>query len=145
MSGGLSEFRFRHGVRLAIVGSGLPYGYTITTFASGQAVIHIHGSPPVGLLLLFAAGAGAAYNVLRWLARGIPVRGRAQLGESPRIVRSGAIQAVAIVCAVLAAAAAARLPELEAWPAASFVATLAYLGVVAIELALIEREPTLAE
>ena len=98
--------RFRSGLRLAVVGSGLPYGYTLTTFASGQSVIHVHGSPAVGLLLLFAAGAGAAFGALRATTRGlvVPV---VHLGESPALMRALVVQTVAVGGAVLAAAAAA--------------------------------------
>jgi hypothetical protein len=132
----------RRGVRSAVVGSALPYGYTVTTFATGQSVVHAHGSPSSGLLLLFALGAGGAYGLLRGMSRGVAADGHVQLGESTSLVRSGAIQGAAIVAAILAAAAVAHLPELEAWPAASFAATLLYLGVLAIELSLIERART---
>ena len=133
-----SELGLRRGLRSAVLASGVPYGYTLTTFATGQAVIHSHGSPPVGLLLLFAAGGGAAYWLLRWVARSVSAAGHVQLGESPHLARAGVFQAVAIGGAILAAALAARLPEAEAWPAASFLATLIYLAVIAVELAFIE-------
>ena len=134
--------QLRRGVRSAVVGSALPYGYTVTTFATGQSVVHAHGSPSAGLLLLFALGAGGAYGLLRGLSRGVGATGHVQLGESTRLIRSGAIQGAAVAVAILAATAAARLPELEAWPAASFAATLLYLGVLAVELSLIERAQT---
>ena len=129
--------RFRSGLRLAVVGSGLPYGYTLTTFASGQSVIHVHGSPAVGLLLLVAAGAGAAAGALRATTRGlvVPV---VHLGESPALMRALVVQTVAVGGAVLAAAAAAHLPELPAWPVAGFASTAIYLAVVALELTRIE-------
>ena len=110
----------------------------MTTFATGQSVVHAHGSPSAGLLLLFALGAGGAYGLLRACRAASAPPGTCSSARAPASIRSGAIQGAAIAVAILAATAAARLPELEAWPAASFAATLLYLGVVAVELSLIE-------
>jgi hypothetical protein len=127
-------------MRSAVVGTALPYGYTVTIFSSGQAVTHAHGVPSVPEVLLFSTGAAAAYGFLRWGVRGVSGVAR-QLGESPRLVRAGALQLAAILAAILAAALLARLPEVPAWPAAAFAATLAYLGIVSVELALLEGVP----
>jgi hypothetical protein len=137
----VNELDLRRGLRSAVVGSAVPYGYTITVFSSGQSVIRAHGSPQVPMLLLFALGAVIAYAGLRWSVRGVPPRGaHLQLGESPSLLRTGALQVVAIVVAILVADGAAQLPTALAWPGSSFTATLFYLAIVAYELALIERQ-----
>lgn len=43
-------------------GAGLPYGYTITVWSSGQVLVHTHGSPGIGYVFLLAAGAALAYR-----------------------------------------------------------------------------------
>lgn len=48
----------------ALHGAGLPYGYAVTVWSTGAALISARGPPSVGHLFLFAAGAAGAYGGL---------------------------------------------------------------------------------
>ena len=44
----------------ALHGAGLPYGYAVTVWSTGAVLIGAHGTPSVGRVFLFAAGAASA-------------------------------------------------------------------------------------
>lgn len=113
----------------------LPYGYTLTVWASGQATIHHRGAPNVGQIALFVAGAAVAYGALRMVAREREREVSGQIG-SPHVLRAGAVHVVAIAAAIGLAALLARIGSGAAWPLASFAATLAYILVSTVELLL---------
>jgi len=129
--------RYRAGLRSAVQGAGLPYGYTVTTWSSGQVLIHFHGTPGLALVGLFAAGALAGYAILQGAAhRGDPPEGVA-LGASGGRVRGGAIQAAAVAVTLVAVAAAgALLPAAVSWALGGMATVVGYLGVLGLELAL---------
>jgi hypothetical protein len=135
------RFPYLVGLGSALHGAGLPYGFTITVFSSGQGLVHFHGPPAVGLLFLFATGAAAAYGMLKLLSRRAAAPVGLQLGASPHPVRAGVIHVAAINLAIGSAMIAGLLlPAAAAWPLAALFATLIYLSVVGLEMALIERE-----
>ncbi len=128
------------GLASALHGAGLPYGFTITVFASGQGLVHFHGPPDVALLFLFAAGAAAAYGLLKLVSRrAVAPLGR-PLGASPRPLRAGFIHVIAINLAIGSAMLAGDLlPAVAAWPLAALFATLIYLSLIGVEMTLMER------
>lgn len=131
---------YRAGLDTALHGTGLPYGYTVTIWGTGQMLIHGHGTPSVGLILLFAAGAAAAYGVLRLAAHDASASPQLQLSDSPHLVRAGAFHLTAIGGALGMAALVGEMSSRFAWPLGAFSATVVYLGVAAVELATRERE-----
>jgi hypothetical protein len=50
-----------------VTSSAAPYGYTLTVWASGAVLIRSHGTPSVGEVFLFVAGAEIR-GWVRWLA-----------------------------------------------------------------------------
>jgi hypothetical protein len=124
----------------ALFGVGMPYGYTLTVWSAGAMVIASHGTPSVGDVLLLAGGAIAAYGTLQLLSRRAEEPTKRQLGASPRPIRAGAIHISAIGLAIGAAALVSLIGAWAAWPLAGFAATATYLLVLAVELALQERE-----
>lgn len=107
----------------------------------GQALTQEHGSPGIASIFLFAAGAAAAWGMLRFLSVGESSSSGLQLAGSPHLVRAGAIHVAAIAGAIGAAMlAGAVVGGVAAWPVGSFTATLVYLATAAIELWLRERE-----
>src|SRR3954466_16033166 len=108
---------YRAGPRSAAPGASLPYGYTVTMWCSGQVLIHFHGTPGLGLVALFAAGALAGYALLQLaLAPGAEADGQ-DLGASANWARGGCIQVAAVAGTVAAVAAAgALLPPGASWP-----------------------------
>ncbi len=135
------RFPYLIGLGSALHGAGLPYGFTISIFASGQALVHFHGPPRPASLFLFAAGAATAYGVLKLVSRHALVPLGHQLGASPHPVRAGVIHVAAINVAIASAMVAGRLlPAAAAWPSAGLLATLIYLSVVGVEMTLIQQE-----
>ena len=129
------------GIRSALHGAGLPYGFTITVFCSGQGLVHFHGRPGVGLLLLFAAGSASGYGLLKLLSRRAAVPLGRQLGASSHTLRAGFVHIAAIGLAIGSAmVAGAALPPIAAWPMGGCLATFIYLSSVAVEMALMESE-----
>jgi len=127
------------GLDATLEGAGLPYGYTIAVWSSATSVLRSHGTPSVGLIFLFAAGAAAAYGMLRVLADNARATSQVQLGKSPHTIRAGAIHLAAIGLAIGSAALWGLVGSNVAWPLASFSATLVYVGTASIEAALLQR------
>lgn len=132
---------YRAGLRSAVQAAGLPYGYTVTMWSSGQVLIHFHGTPSLALVAVFAGGALAAYAVMQAAARAGDPPDDVALGSSGGWVRGGAIQAAAVAVTLIAVAAAgALLPAAVAWAFGGMATVLGYLGVVGLELALQARD-----
>ncbi len=108
--------------------SGLP-GPRLSAHAAGQG----------WSVFLFAAGAAAAYGLLRFLTRRAEGEAQSQLTRSPHLARAGAIDVGAIALSVGAAALIARITGDVAWAVAPFAQALLYLGVSCVEMALLER------
>jgi hypothetical protein len=115
-----------------------PYGYTVAVWSSGSLLIHIHHTPDIGEVFLFAAGALAGFGLLGILARGSASRG-AQLDHPPDRVLSGVLNWFAVGIAIGAAALLAQIHCWVAWPLASFMATTLYLLGASLQLALVSR------
>jgi hypothetical protein len=127
---------YRAGLRSAVQAAGLPYGYTVTMWSSGQVLIHFHGMPTLPMIAVFAAGALGGYAVLQAVALGDDPPDEVALGSSGGWVRGGALQFAAVAVTLLAVAAAgALLPAAVAWALGGMATVLGYLGVVGLELA----------
>lgn len=117
--------------------SAIPYGYTLTIWATGSVVEHRHGSPGVGDVLLFVLGAVAGFMVV---ALGVRSRRSEPLNDAPRdFTRTGVIQIVAVGVAVGAAALTSEISSGVVWPLGAFLATLLYLLLAALELVLVRK------
>nr|MBA3747274.1 hypothetical protein [Solirubrobacterales bacterium] len=124
----------------ALHGAGLPYGYAITVWSTGTVLVDAYGPASVGHVFLFAAGATSAYGCLRFLTETVEGEAGTALTRSPHLVRAGAIHVLAIVLAITAAALIAQIDRTVSWPLAPFAATVLYLSVSSLEMALLARE-----
>jgi hypothetical protein len=125
--------------------AGIPYGYTVTLWTSGQVLIGLRGTPRGALLPAFAGGAALGYVALAvafGTGRQMPTD-----GDSVAAGRRLAVllaQVVAIAVAVGAVALVGEAPPAIAWPGGGFVATTLYLGgsatVVALRTARLRRQ-----
>jgi hypothetical protein len=117
--------------------AGLPYGYTVTMWSSGQVLIHFHGTPNLGLVALFAGGALLGYGILQLATQSPGEAPELHLGGSPTWLRGGPIQALAVATTLVTVAAAGWLlsPALS-WILGGMATVLGYLGVTGIEYAL---------
>lgn len=118
--------------------SAIPYGYTLTIWTSGAVLERSHGTPAVGDTLLFLIGAFAGFAVLGVLSQ--------RANEPPLspgrrdLIQTGLVQILAVGLALGAAALVAQIHSFAAWPIGGLVATLVYLGIAALELAMSSHE-----
>jgi len=136
----IRESSYLQAVQTALHGAGLPYGYAITVWSTGSALTGEHGMPSMGDIYLFTAGAVAAYGGLRFLTWETEGEAEKPLTRSHRRVREGLLHVAAILLAITSAALIAQISYGVAWVLAPFVATLMYLGVSSVEVALLEKE-----
>jgi len=132
---------YMRALETAVQGAGLPYGYAITVWATGSALVGERGMPSVASIFLFAAGAAAAYGGLRLLLTW-NMGGEAErpLTRSPKPIRAGVLHLAAIGLAIASATLIARIDSAAAWTLAPFAATLLYLGISSVEVALVEDD-----
>jgi len=62
--------RYRRGLRAAVGACSGPYGYTLTTWTTGAALLDSRGTPSTLELLAFVAGAVAGFALIGTLAFG---------------------------------------------------------------------------
>ncbi len=133
------ESSYFRALETALQGAGLPYGYAITVWATGSVLGGERGMPSVASIFMFAAGATVAYGGLRllltWNMGGEADR---PLTRSPHPIRAGLVHLAAIGLAITSSTLIAKFGGGAAWALASFAATLLYLGVSSIEVALVE-------
>lgn len=127
-------------VQTVLHGAGLPYGYAITVWTTGSALIGQRGTPALAEVYLLAAGAVGAYGGLTFLTWETEGEAQKPLTRSHRRVRAGLFHVGAIALAITSAALIADLAGGVAWFLAPFAATLVYLGVSSVEVALVEGE-----
>lgn len=138
--GEMNESNYLQAIQTALHGAGLPYGYAITVWSTGAALAAEHGTPSLVEIYLFASGAMAAYGGLTFLTWATEGEAHHPLTRSPRRVRAGLLHVGSIVLAITSAALIAKLSSSITWLIAPLVATLLYLAVSSVEVALMEGE-----
>jgi hypothetical protein len=125
------------GLHTVLDRAGIPYGYTVTLWTSGQVLIGLRGTPRGTFLPAFAGGAALGYVALALMfgARQETATNIESLGTGRRLAILLA-QVGAIAAAVGAVALVGEAPAAIAWPAGGFVATTLYLGGSAGALAI---------
>ena len=113
-----------------------PYGYTLAIWGSGMVAAKALGSPGLGEVLLFVAGAVGAFVTVEALAyRGLHPRPVNPNSQVMAIWGSAHLPAAASAIA-LVWVTAQTVTSWAAWPIAGFLATVTYLLLNAIEGAL---------
>jgi hypothetical protein len=125
---------FRSGMRTIVSASAAPYGYTITVWSSGAVLIHAHGTPTVGDVFLFLAGALLGFGFVGLLAQG-PLSTAGAIDRRHDRVLAGMLDWAAVGAAVGSVALLAQIHSGVAWPLGAFSATVIFLVVSAIQLA----------
>ncbi len=122
------------GLDAALERAGLPYGYTITIWSSGQVLIDARGTPAAWLVPSYALGALCGFGALKLVSRGAnPMHLHSVTGPA---VPAWAVQFATIAAALGAVAAVARIDSSLVWLAGGFVATFVYLGGMAATIIL---------
>ena len=131
---------FLRATETSVRGAGLPYGYALTVWSTGAALVGEHGKASPVAIFLFAAGAVAAYGSLKALTWKTHREAETPLTKSPHPVRAGLMHICAIGLAIAAALGAAQIPGATPWFLAPFLATLVYLSGSSVEVALVEDD-----
>ncbi len=135
----MRESSYLQAVQTALHGAGLPYGYAITVWATGAALTREHGAASLVDICAFAAGAVAAYGGLTFLTWETEGEAAKPLTRSPRRARAGLLHMAAIALSIASAALIAEISSGLAWLLAPLAATLLYLAVSSVEVALVEE------
>jgi hypothetical protein len=124
----------RDNLRGSIAASSAPYGYTLTVWSCGAVAMQVLGDPAPGEVLLFLAGGSLGFLLVASAAYG----GLAADLETPprkRITLFGTTHVVSAGLAVLAAwGGTSVLDGTAGWPVASFLGTVIFLLVSAIQV-----------
>src|SRR5919202_4686122 len=129
---------YLHGLQHSARENVSAYGYSVTITASYGLLTVILGSPSVLEIFIFAGGAILAVALVEAIASG---GFRHRLEEEPSRVRAlgGSISFFSVGLALLSAVLVGRIVGgLFAWPLGSFLATLVFLLVFALEVGLAE-------
>jgi hypothetical protein len=133
--------QYRAGVDGVLRGTALPYGYTLTTWCSGEILVDRHGMPAAWLAMAYVAGALAAFGLIKLAARGAnPVINATQLADDRHFVRAGVAHVAAVAAALGGVWLLGRIGSRVVWPAGGFAATALYLLGTAVELGRREAE-----
>ena len=128
--------RIERGVRTSVRNNVSAYGFSVMITAAFAVLSASLGSPPVGDVFLYAAGAVAGVTLVEGIAsRGFRVRLR---GEPSDVIALGSSFSFASVGLSVGAAAlaAAIVPTWAAWLIGPFAASAIYVLASGIEMAL---------
>ena len=109
-------------------------------WSSGALLMHSHGPPAVGEVFLFALGALVGFGLLGLLATGPLSNTRPIERRRSRIV-AGMLDWAAVGVSLGAVALLAEIHGAVAWPLGSFAATLIFLLIAGVQLAMSTRAP----
>lgn len=117
----------------------VPYGYTITVWASGAYLIHLQGAPALLEAFGFVSGAIIAFALLATISGRLSPSPEARASDpqpdpSHPIFAAG-LHILAVGMALGAASLADSLLGNVAWLVSSFLATAVYLSLASAELA----------
>lgn len=135
-----AAYRFDDTLESTLRSSVIPYGYTVTIWASGAYLIKLQGAPTIWEAFFFVSGAIAAFGVLASVATRLPRRrGKPTPPLHPdpsRPLLAAGLHILAVGLALAAATAVDRLFGSAAWLLGSFAATTIYLTAASAELAI---------
>jgi hypothetical protein len=119
-----------------ITASAAPYGYTLTIWSSGAILIRARGSPTVGDVFMFIAGALIGFDVLGAVARGALNREESPHRRQDRVL-AATLDWIAVGAAAGAVALLAEIPSWVPWLIAPLLATIVYMLAAALQLSLV--------
>ena len=125
--------RYRRSLIATVRGSAAAYGYTLSIWTSGAALMREHGQPSMGDIALFMAGGVAAFAIVALMATG----GSRELPDSlPELLQAGTMHLISAGSALGAAMLiSVYVDGGAAWPLASFSLTALYLTITAGQVA----------
>lgn len=129
--------RYREALTATLAQSAAAYGYSVSIWAGGAALIHSHGAPGYWSIGLYVVGAIAAFAAVEaWATHGFRESGYA----APGVMVAGALHFVSAGAAVVAAAVVGVVVDGNAaWPIASFSLTAVYVLLTGAQVRLGQR------
>jgi hypothetical protein len=116
----------------------VPYGVTLTVWASGAALAHFRGGPSVFDIFLFVFGGMAGYTVVALaVIQALEHSGPASPGAEMAL--TGLLHLVSIGVAVGAVTLVAQIQSWAAWPLGGFAGIGLYLALVGVEFLIAPR------
>lgn len=126
---------YRTSLATILDSAAIPYGVTLTVWASGAAVQHERGAPQIYEIFLFVLGGMVAYSALALASARVLERGAAG-SPGPQMALTGALHLLSIGAAVGVVALVARIDSWVAWPLGGFAGIGLYLTLAGVEYAL---------
>ena len=127
-------YHYRKNLRAIVGAAAAPYGYTLSIWAAGAALISVHGIPKTLATLTFVVGAMPSFAFVGALAYGgVPGELDQERGHA---LLWGSLQFLSVGLAVGAVTLTAYFVEgFVVWPLGGFLVTSIYLLVVGAESA----------
>jgi hypothetical protein len=125
---------YRKNLRAIVGSAAAPYGYTLSIWASGAALVSLHGTPKTLAALAFVGGAVLGFAFVGAFAYGgVPRQVDQERGHA---LLWGSLQFLSVGLASGAVTLAAYFVEgFVVWPLGGFLVTSIYLVVVGAESA----------
>ncbi len=138
--------RWLRGLNLAVSGNARSFGYSITITVTYGVVSSKEGNPSLPELFGFALAAVAAFSLLNLAVAGLLRREQPSSDPAQVILVATATDFLAVGCAIATAVGVrVLLSGWGAWVLAPFIATLAYVLVQVVEIAVGLRETARGE
>lgn len=131
---------YRKSIATILHSAAIPYGVTLTVWASGAALVHFQGNPKIYDIFLFVLGGMGAYSVLA-LASAPVLRHGAGGSPGPQMALTGILHLLSIGAAVGAVTLIAKIDSWVAWPLGGFAGIGLYLALAGVEFALAPLVP----
>jgi hypothetical protein len=135
---------YRISIATILTSAAVPYGVTLTVWASGAMLAHFDGHPKVYEIFLFVFGGMIGYSVLALASTRVLEHGAAG-SPGPQMALTGLLHLLSIGAAVGAVMAVAQISSWVVWPLGGFVGIGLYLGLAGVEFALAPLMPLARE
>jgi hypothetical protein len=126
----------RAAMATVVVGSAAPYGYTLSIWSTGAVLVRSYGTPTIGDVFVFVAGAITAFNLLGLLAEKTLTRTSPIDSRTDRVL-AGVLDWIAIGAVVGAVSLLAEIHGWVPWLVGPLVATVLHLVAAGLQLALV--------
>ena len=135
---------YRTSVATILRSAAIPYGVTLTVWASGAALTHFRGTPAIYEIFLFVIGGMGGYSILVLTSASVLQHGAAG-SPGPQMALTGVMHLLSIGAAVGVVTLVARIDSWIAWPLGGFAGIGLYLGLAGLEFALAPLMPLARE
>jgi hypothetical protein len=130
--------KYREALKETVVASAFPYGYTLTIWTSGAVLSHERGLPTSVDAVLFMAGALVGFALVGTIAFCGFHSGHVRRLQIFSLWEAFHLLSIGLSIG-LATTVAHLLHSKAAWPLDGFLATIVYLTMTALQIAIVAR------